>query len=53
MRIKPEAIPEYWLVRQRELADAREAGGEPPALGSMTREEAEQALGGGFGSDDA
>jgi len=53
VRIKPEAIPEYWLVRQRELADAREAGGEPPALGSMTREEAEQALGGGFGSDDA
>jgi hypothetical protein len=53
VRVKPEAIPEYWLVRQRELADAREAGGEPPALGSMTREEAEQALGGGFGSDDA
>jgi DNA-directed RNA polymerase subunit beta' len=53
VRIKPEAIPEYWLTRQRELADAREAGAEPPALASMTREEAEQALGGGFGSDDA
>ena len=26
VRIKPEAIPEYWLARQRELAEAREAG---------------------------
>jgi DNA-directed RNA polymerase subunit beta' len=55
VRIKPEAIPEYWLARQRELQEAREASGEPPlVIGSMTREEAEQALGGGFrGLDEA
>jgi DNA-directed RNA polymerase subunit beta' len=53
VRIDPEAIPEYWLARQRELAEAREAGAEPqPPLGTMTREEAEQALGGAFGSMD-
>jgi DNA-directed RNA polymerase subunit beta' len=48
VRIKPEAIPEYWLARQRELQEAREAGEEErlPAMGPMTREEAEQALGG-------
>jgi DNA-directed RNA polymerase subunit beta' len=46
VRIKPEAIPEYWLQRQREI---EEAVGEPAmAGGTMTREEAERALGGGF-----
>jgi DNA-directed RNA polymerase subunit beta' len=43
VRIKPEAIPEYWLARQRELAAAGEA---EPALAGLTREEAEQMLGG-------
>ncbi|MDP8956749.1 MAG: DNA-directed RNA polymerase subunit beta', partial [Actinomycetota bacterium] len=53
-RIKPEAIPEYWLARQRELAEAREAeGGEPRPVAAMTREEAEQALGGAFGGEEA
>jgi DNA-directed RNA polymerase subunit beta' len=53
VRIKPEAIPEYWLARQRELAEAREAGADQQgAVGSMTREEAEQALGGVFGLDE-
>jgi len=55
VRIDPESIPEYWLARQRELAEAREAEGEQrPVVGSMTREEAEQALGGAFaGGDEA
>jgi DNA-directed RNA polymerase subunit beta' len=53
VRISEDAIPEYWKARQRELAEAREAGVEPPAMGTMTREEAEQALGGAFGLDDA
>jgi DNA-directed RNA polymerase subunit beta' len=45
--IAEEAIPEYWKARQRELAEAREAGEETVVpLGPMTREEAEQALGG-------
>ena len=53
VRIDPDSIPEYWLARQRELAEAREAGTEAERpLGTMTREEAEQALGGGFGSSD-
>jgi len=53
VRIQPDAIPEYWLARQRELAEAREAEGEQPRpAGSMTREEAEQALGGAFGGLD-
>ncbi|MDP9342558.1 MAG: DNA-directed RNA polymerase subunit beta' [Actinomycetota bacterium] len=47
VKIKPEFIPEYWHVRQRELA--QEMG--EPAEGDgeyrrMTREEAERALGG-------
>jgi DNA-directed RNA polymerase subunit beta' len=48
VRIKPEAIPEYWLTRQRELADAISVGeaGEPALVG-LTREQAEQMLGGG------
>jgi DNA-directed RNA polymerase subunit beta' len=53
VRIKPEAIPEYWLTRQRELAETREAEGKQP-VASMTREQAEQALGGAFeGLDEA
>jgi len=53
VRIQPEAIPEYWLARQREYQEAREAGTDQPvALPSMTREEAEQALGGALGSDE-
>ena len=56
VRIKEEAMPEWWLARQRELAEAREemeTGGVQPILGAMTREEAEQALGGGLTSDEA
>jgi len=52
VRIKPEAIPEYWLARQREIAEA-EAAGEPVlagAGGTMSREEAERELFGGGGS---
>ncbi len=47
VRIKPEAIPEYWLVRQKELADAMAAGstGELVPAG-LTRAQAEQMLGG-------
>jgi len=45
VRIKPEAIPEYWLARQREIAE-QEAAGEP-VLAGLTREEAEQQLFGG------
>ncbi|HEX8099845.1 MAG TPA: DNA-directed RNA polymerase subunit beta' [Actinomycetota bacterium] len=52
-RINPEAIPEYWLARQRELAEAREAEGEQRPVAAMTREEAEQALGGAFGGEEA
>jgi hypothetical protein len=48
VRIKPEAIPEYWLLRQREIAEIAAAeSGEPMPLGTLTREEAEQMLGGG------
>jgi DNA-directed RNA polymerase subunit beta' len=52
VRIKPEAIPEYWLQRQKELADAAadvdgyREGGEPALVG-LTREQAERMLGGG------
>jgi DNA-directed RNA polymerase subunit beta' len=45
VRIKPEAIPEYWLVRQREIAEAEAAG--EPVLAGMSREEAERELFGG------
>src|SRR3989442_4077659 len=39
VRIQPEAIPEYWLGRQREYQEAREAGTDQSmALPSMTRE---------------
>jgi DNA-directed RNA polymerase subunit beta' len=47
VKIKPEAIPEYWLARQRELAQAVTDGGEPALVG-LTREQAEQMLGGGL-----
>ena len=46
VRIKPEAIPEYWLARQRELAAATAEGGAEPTLVGLTREQAEQMLGG-------
>jgi DNA-directed RNA polymerase subunit beta' len=49
VKIKPEAIPEYWLARQREIAEA-EALGEPVMAGTMSREEAEKQLFGGGGS---
>ena len=42
VRIKPEAIPEYWLARQREIAEAEAAG--EPVLAGITREEAEREL---------
>jgi DNA-directed RNA polymerase subunit beta' len=50
VRIKPEAIPEYWLARQRELAEQAEEA--QPALTGLTREEAEQMLGGSFGPEE-
>jgi len=46
VRIKPEAIPEYWLSRQREILEAVESGTGEPALVGLTREQAEQMLGG-------
>ena len=54
VRIAPEAMPEWWVIRQRELAEARESddGTELGPMGTMTREEAEQALGGSFASED-
>jgi DNA-directed RNA polymerase subunit beta' len=50
VKIKPEAIPEYWLTRQREIAEAEAAG--EPVLAGITREEAERELFGG-GSNSA
>ena len=51
VKIKPEAIPEYWLARQRELAEAvAESTGEPALVG-LTREQAEQMLGGSSRDD--
>jgi DNA-directed RNA polymerase subunit beta' len=52
VRIEPEAIPEYWLARQRELQEAVEGGTGEPALVGLTREQAEAMLGGGLGSSD-
>ena len=46
VRIKPEAIPEYWLARQREILEAVESGTGEPALVGLTREQAEAMLGG-------
>ena len=47
VKIKEEAIPEYWLARQRELAEAVAEGTGEPALMGLTREQAEAMLGGG------
>jgi DNA-directed RNA polymerase subunit beta' len=52
--IRPEAIPEYWLARQREQAELAEAG---DGGAEMTEEEAREALraiggGGGDGEGD-
>ena len=52
VKIKEEAIPDYWKARQRELAEAREAGEEGSPLAPMSREEAEQALGGALSSEE-
>jgi DNA-directed RNA polymerase subunit beta' len=54
-RVKPEAIPEYWLARQRELAEAAVEAGEPggePVLAGITREEAERMLGGSYAPEE-
>jgi DNA-directed RNA polymerase subunit beta' len=55
VKIEEDAIPEYWKARQHELAEAREAEAEQGfgGVGTMTREEAEQALGGASLGDDA
>ena len=45
VKIKPDAIPEYWLARQRELAELAEGSGEPALVG-LTRQQAESMLGG-------
>ncbi len=41
VHIKPEAIPEYWLARQREIAESVAADSEEAALVGLTREQAE------------
>ena len=46
VKIKPDAIPEYWLARQRELAEAAAVDSGEPALVGLTREQAEKMLGG-------
>jgi DNA-directed RNA polymerase subunit beta' len=54
VRVKPEAIPEYWLARRRELAEQAaeaEATGEP-VLAGITREEAERMLGGSYAPEE-
>jgi DNA-directed RNA polymerase subunit beta' len=53
VRIKEEAIPEYWKTRQRELQEAVEQGGVlEPVLAGLTREQAEQMLGGPVTADE-
>jgi DNA-directed RNA polymerase subunit beta' len=52
VRIKPEAIPEYWLQRQREMAEAAASESGEPALVGITREEAERMLGGKVATED-
>jgi DNA-directed RNA polymerase subunit beta' len=52
VRIKPEAIPEYWLQRQREMAEAAASESGEPALVGITREEAERMLGGNAATED-
>ena len=51
VKIKPDAIPEYWLARQRELAELAEGSGEPALVG-LTRQQAESMLGGVSRSDE-
>jgi DNA-directed RNA polymerase subunit beta' len=48
VNIKPEAIPEYWLARQREIAEAVASETGEPALVGLTREQAVEMLGGGL-----
>ncbi|MGH2710299.1 MAG: DNA-directed RNA polymerase subunit beta' [Actinomycetota bacterium] len=45
-KIRPEAIPDYWLARQREMAEMaeEEAAGGGDGGGQMTEEEAREAL---------
>jgi DNA-directed RNA polymerase subunit beta' len=45
VKIKPDAIPEYWLARQRELAELSSEEAEPALVG-LTRQQAESMLGG-------
>ena len=52
VKIKPEAIPEYWLARQREILEAVESGTGEPALVGLTREQAEAMLGGPASASD-
>ncbi len=52
VKIKQDAIPEYWLARQRELAEAVAEGSGEPALVGLTREQAEAMLGGPGGADE-
>ncbi len=52
VRIKPEAIPEYWLARQREIAEQAAVEGGEPALVGLTREQAEQMLGGSLSASE-
>ncbi len=46
VKIKPEAIPEHWLARQRELAEAAAADQSGEHLVGLTRAQAEEMLGG-------
>jgi DNA-directed RNA polymerase subunit beta' len=43
-KIRPEAIPDYWLARQREMAEMAEQGEAAGDGGQMTEEEAREAL---------
>jgi DNA-directed RNA polymerase subunit beta' len=52
VRIKPEAIPEYWLARQREIAERAEWAEGEAALTGLTREEAERMLGGSYSPEE-
>ena len=53
--IRPEAIPEYWLARQREQAELAEAGPTGDGGAELTEEEAREALRaiGGSSEDEA
>jgi DNA-directed RNA polymerase subunit beta' len=52
VRIKPDAIPEYWLERQRVIAEQAAVEGGEPALVGLTREQAEQMLGGSLSASE-